>query len=172
VIDQEDAGGMRAGARTPKELGRLLRGKVVIVGTGNELRGDDGLGPALVRRLRKRLPAPCIDAGTALENHLGPILREEPDTVLLVDAVQLGREPGDYELLDAQALGQQGLSTHDMGLGLALELLKTQVRGEIILLGVQPQQLTLGRGISPGVRRTLRTLERGITEALCQAAPR
>ena len=71
-----------------------LRGKTVIVGIGNSLRGDDGFGPALVQRLQGRVRPVCIDAGVAPENYLGRIVKEQPDTVLLVDAAHLGLEPG------------------------------------------------------------------------------
>lgn len=145
----------------------LLKGKVVLVGTGNVLRGDDGLGPELVERLRKRLRVPCIDAGTALENHLGRILREKPDTLLLIDAVHLGAGPGDYRLLDAGELAEQGLSTHDMSLRLALRYLEGQMPGRVTLLGVQPARLDFGEGLSARVRRAVGVLERRIAEALC-----
>ena len=59
-------------------LKRLLIGKVVIVGIGNSLRGDDALGPLLVERLKERVKVPCIDAGRSLENYIGKILKEEP----------------------------------------------------------------------------------------------
>ena len=39
------------------------KGKVVIVGIGNLLRGDDGFGPALIERLSGNVEARCIDAG-------------------------------------------------------------------------------------------------------------
>ena len=63
----------------------VLRGKTVIVGMGNPLRGDDGFGPALIERLRGKVSATCIDAGIAPENYVGRIVKETPDTILLVD---------------------------------------------------------------------------------------
>lgn len=139
----------------------------MIVGTGNVLRGDDGLGPVLVDRLRKRLPVPCIDAGVALENHLGRILREKPDTLLVIDAVHLGARPGDYRLLGAHELAEQGLSTHDMSLRLALRYLGSEIGGRTALLGVQPGQVGFGARMSAPVRRVIGFLERRIAEAFC-----
>ena len=56
-------------------LARILKGKVVIVGVGNVLRGDDGLGPLFVEGLKSKVAAPCINAGNAFENYLGVIIR-------------------------------------------------------------------------------------------------
>ena len=52
-------------------LADILKGKIVIVGIGNILKGDDGLGPILSERLETVLDIPCINAGSALENYIG-----------------------------------------------------------------------------------------------------
>lgn len=144
----------------------ILSGRTVYVGVGHVLRGDDGLGPRLVARLKKRLAAPCIDAGSSLERYLGRILRLEPDTVLLVDAVHLGLEPGAWRILEpAELLADGGLSTHDLALGFHLEELARRLPGKVHLLGVQPRWLALGRGLSAEVRSALRGLEARIVAA-------
>ena len=77
----------------------ILKGKTVIVGIGNSLRGDDGLGPELILKLQGKLKAVCIDAGNSPESYTGKIVKENPDTILLVDAVHLNLPPGQYRLL-------------------------------------------------------------------------
>lgn len=149
----------------------VFKGRVVIAGVGNVLRGDDGLGPVLAERLRTRVDAPCINAGSALENHLGAIIRERPDTVLLIDAVHLGLEPGDYELVDPNHIAQAGLSTHDASPSFVLDVLSAETGADIFLLGVQPASLKLGAGISLPVRRTLGVLTLQIAEALSCLKP-
>ena len=59
---------------------------MVIVGIGHPLRGDDALGPSLVKRLDGHLDALCIDAGSAPENYLGKIIKASPDVILFIDA--------------------------------------------------------------------------------------
>ena len=144
---------------------RVLKGRAVIVGIGDSLRADDGLGPALVERLRGKLPVPCINAGNAPERYLGRIAREEPDSVLLIDAAHLGLSAGEYRLLDLEETVQLGLSTHGVSPGLLVDLLAPQLRGKVFLLGVQPARLTLGRGLSRRIKRTLRFLEARLAEA-------
>ena len=64
-----------------------IKGKVCIVGIGNIIRGDDGLGPKLIEFLKSRpINADLFDCGTAPENYIFPILSTSCDTVVLVDA--------------------------------------------------------------------------------------
>ena len=150
-------------------LAEVLRGKVVIVGVGNSLRGDDGLGPLLVGRLAKSCRQPCIDAGDALERHLGRIVREKPDTVLIVDAAHLGCAPGDHALLSLGELEGAGFSTHHLPLKMQLEELARNVGCRVCLLAVQPRSLELGKKVCGEVRRSLQRLEKRITKALAVA---
>jgi hydrogenase 3 maturation protease len=162
----------RAGQGTARRLADILEGKIVVVGVGNRLRGDDAAGPVLVDRLRRMPGLTCIDAGSALENHLGSIIRLRPDTVLIVDAVHLGLSPGEYELRDPGGIREQGLSTHDVSLRLCLELLARNIAGRVFLLGVQPRSLSFGHGLSGVVHRALVVLEHEISAALAARASR
>lgn len=148
---------------------RILKGKVVIVGIGNILRGDDGLGPALVELLKSKVPVPCINAGNALENHLGLIIREQPDTVLLVDAVHLNLDPGDARIVDPSRIEHAGLSTHDVSPGLFLDFLAEEGKCDVFLLGIQPEQIEMGSGISAMVQKTLKILEEELVAVLSNA---
>ena len=155
-----------AGDDTHNGMKDVLKGKTVIVGLGNVLRGDDGLGPTLVERLGKRLDTPCIDAGGGLERYIGKIARENPETVLFIDAVHLGQEPGAFEFLEPDDLLKAGISTHDLSPGFMLDMFRRMIKGSILLLGVQPQNLSIGEGISGTVMKTLRVLEEKIVAAV------
>ncbi|MBA7606785.1 hypothetical protein ES703_13935 [subsurface metagenome] len=145
---------------------KILRGKVVIVGIGNALRGDDGLGSILVERLKGKVEAVCIDAGNALENYLGSIVKEKPDTLLLIDAAHLDRLPGEYQIIDPGDLIRSGFSTHDISAGMLIELLSRQIKGNIYLLGVQPEEVDFGEKLSARIESTLCILEKAIVEAV------
>ncbi|MBD3277109.1 MAG: hydrogenase maturation protease, partial [Candidatus Aegiribacteria sp.] len=77
----------------PAELNDKLRGRVVFVGIGNLLKGDDALGPKLVEELASK-GLKTVDAGTTPENYIGKVASMEPDTVVLIDAVHLDSKPG------------------------------------------------------------------------------
>jgi hydrogenase 3 maturation protease len=143
----------------------LLRGKLVLVGIGNPLRGDDGFGPALIERLQGKINASCIDAGAAPENYVGRIVREEPDIILLVDVAHLDLEPGQYRILPPEDIVKSGFTTHDMSSRMLIEFLQHQTQADIFLLGVQPQQVLLGEEMSACVAKTLAEVEQLIREA-------
>ncbi|MGE0823024.1 MAG: hydrogenase 3 maturation endopeptidase HyCI [Candidatus Binatia bacterium] len=142
----------------------LLRGRVVIVGIGNPLRGDDGFGPALIAHIQGKVPMFCIDAGNAPENYIGRIVREQPDTILLVDVAHLDLAPGQYCILRPADIAKSGFSTHDISSRMLIEFLENEVRANILLLGVQPQDVSLGEGMSAQVLKTLDEIERFLLE--------
>jgi len=149
----------------------ILMGRTVIVGVGNVLHGDDGLGPALAGRLRDTSAAVCIDAGASPENSLRAIARERPDTVLFVDAVSMDGAPGDWALLGPGELPRSCTSTHDIPMGMLAELLARDTGAGVFVLGVQPRDLTPGAGLSPEVEGALGRLEQLIREAAGESAP-
>jgi hydrogenase maturation protease len=95
---------------------------VLVIGLGNPLRGDDGVGPRLVEELNHRgLPGEV----TALDGGAGGLdllqVLEGWQRVVVVDAADVGREPGQFVRF---TLHQAGLaqaadpfSLHSAGLG-------------------------------------------------------
>jgi hydrogenase 3 maturation protease len=143
----------------------ILRGKTVIVGIGNSLRGDDGFGSALIEQIQGKVGFICIDAGSAPEKFLGVIVKEEPDTILFVDAADLDLEPGQYRILEPADIVKCGLTTHDMSSRMLIEFLENQTKANILMLGVQPQHLLLGEAMSPPLTETLDEIQMLIQEA-------
>jgi len=150
---------------TKQSLKELLKGKVVIVGIGHPLRGDDALGPCLVKRLEGHLDALCIDAGSAPENYLGKIIKASPDVVLFIDAVDFNKEPGYYEILGQEEILKTGFTTHDLSPRMLIEYLNGETKARIYLLGVQPKDLGMGQELSAPVQKALNELERLLTGA-------
>jgi len=143
----------------------IFKGKVVIVGIGNTLLGDDGFGPALIERLKGKVKAVCLDAGSAPENFTGRIAKEKPDTILIVDALHLGLSPGEYEILKKDDILNCGFSTHDISPHMFIEYLENQTRAGIYMLGIQPKNLSFGEEISDSVKNTLAEITDLIKEA-------
>ena len=143
----------------------LMRGKTVIVGIGNPLRGDDGFGPALIDQLQGKINAICIDAGTAPENYTKCIIEEKPETILLVDIAHLGSEPGQYCILPPEDVVKSGFTTHDVSSRMFIEFLQKQTQARIFLLGVQPTQVAFGADMSASVATALAEVARLIQEA-------
>jgi len=84
--------------------------ETLVLGCGNELFGDDGFGPAVARRLLERpeLPASVLamDVGTSVRQVLFNVVLSavRPSRIVVVDAVDLGRVPGDVWTMAARDL--------------------------------------------------------------------
>lgn len=139
-------------------LREIFKAKAVIVGIGNSLRGDDGFGPALIKRLQGRIPAVCIDAGSAPENYVGKIARENPQAILIVDALHLGLTPGKYMILKKEDIVKSGLSTHDISPHMLIDYLEKQTNAHIYVLGVQPKDISFGAEMSEEMNRALQEI--------------
>jgi len=145
------------------ELLDKLSGKIVIVGIGNPLRGDDGAGPALIRELKTRIPKDhseitLIDAGEVPENYLVRITEKKPDVVLLIDSADMKQPPGATKFFDAGEIQQGGLSTHNASLKMCVDFLKSETDARLFLLGIQPERINLGENLSEIVLLKIRLL--------------
>ena len=83
---------------------------ILILGCGNVLIGDDGFGPAVAQRLQSDFAVPadvCVfDAGTSVREILfdTALSDEKPSKIVIVDAMDCGREPGELFHLDIDCL--------------------------------------------------------------------
>ena len=133
------------------------RAPKLLIGIGNILRGDDGVGVEVVTRLaRLSLPVDVevYEAGTA-GAELAAVL-EDRELVVVVDAIDAGQPAGAVFRLAPETLqpaARGGLSMHDMHVLHALDetrLLGTAPR-EVAILAVQVANVALGIGLSPAV---------------------
>ena len=159
-----------------EQLSGLLRGRVCLVGLGNEQRGDDGLGMCLARRwLEVGTGGPVVLlAGMSPERHLAFLTDGGFDQVLFLDAVAFGGEPGSVALLDARAMEARfpQVSTHRLSLGLLARWIEQSGRSAVHLLGVQPASLMPGAALSSPVQASLELLVELLREAADRASDR
>lgn len=141
------------------ELNKRLAGKrILLLGVGNRLRGDDAVGPLLVDRLQGKVKVPLIDAGNVPENYLGPIEDSRAELVLIVDAVEMGADVGDTAIFDIEQVQNMSVSTHAANLGLLFKVIPPERRPQVIMLGIQPGNMELGQGLTVSVHKTLEGL--------------
>lgn len=130
----------------------------LIVGLGNLLLGDDGVGPHAVEALEGALPphTEAADLGTAVL-HMPDLLRHR-EKVLLIDAMQAGGRPGALYLMDLDEVADTEAPSgmHSMGVKTALRLMSEDERpGSVLLLGVEPERITYDMQLSPAVEAVL-----------------
>jgi len=137
-----------------------LKGKVVILGLGNTLRSDDGVGVVLANRIKDKVPFTVWDVGVSPENYLGKIIKERPDIVIIIDAVDFGGLPGEFKVLEAEDIKTANLFfTHNASISLAINYLKSNLKADIIILIIQPKTIIFGDKLSSEVNRALEELE-------------
>jgi hydrogenase maturation protease len=132
--------------------------QILVIGIGNEFRGDDGVGHFIARSLMERAPAVL---SIQLQSGDGAALMEslrQCRAVYLIDAMQTGAAPGTIRRIDAQ---QEALpanffstSTHHFGIAMAVELARAlnQLPESLIIYGIEGRQYDLSTGLSAEVR--------------------
>ena len=148
------------------------RAKTLILGVGNILLQDEGIGVRVIEYLQQQtLPesVELVDGGTAGADLIDVLADRE--TVIIVDAIQSDRPPGTilrFGLEEMQAQQDNPLSLHDLDIPQTLamtHLLKCAPKN-IICFGVVPEYITPGMELS----RTLAPLVPKIAELVLKAA--
>jgi hydrogenase maturation protease len=130
-----------------------------LIGVGHSAMSDDGVGLKVVEQIARRgldqgfEAAAIADEGTRLLFYL----TENTDKVVIVDAVDMGLEPGDYRLFTPEEVESRkmtrGLTTHE---GDILKVIELAARlgypiPPITILGIQPGNLGPGLELSPAL---------------------
>lgn len=146
---------------------------MVVIGLGNPLMGDDGLGIAVVQRLLAQWELPpdleVVDGGTWGLNLL-PVI-ESARRVLLVDAIDVAEPPGTLVRLSRERLPRYlatKISPHEVDLRdvLALAELRGTLPDDTTAVGLQPAAVTLGDRLSPVIEDRLDVLIDAVVEHL------
>lgn len=136
------------------QLKKVLEGKkVAILGVGNPLMGDDGVGSWVAGELQGKVRVPVFVGEEVPENYLYDIISEEPEYLLVIDAVDFGGKAGEMRLVDLEELTPRFLSSHGMSLNIMASLLEEK-GCKVILLGIQPRNLAFGADMSEEVKRS------------------
>jgi len=129
----------------------IARGKrVALIGVGNEMRRDDGVGVLLARKLRGKLSRrfQLIEAGTVPESYIDKVREFRPTHVLVIDAAQLGTKPGNSKLLSPKKVKGLSISTHTLPLNVFAEFVEKETDSKVKILAIQPKALEFGEGLT------------------------
>ena len=148
-----------------EQLKKLRSSKTAIVGIGNILKGDDGVGPLICQQLHsKQICAELIDAGTVPENYIQPIVRKAPQNLIVIDAIDFGAAPGTINIFKPEQLNSLVLSTHALSPHLFVDMIRKQIKTTVYFVGIQPAQTRLGQSVSAQVSRAVERLTCTLTE--------
>jgi len=133
----------------------------LVLGVGNPFRRDDGVGPAVIARLQSDERLKGVDVldggidGLALMDYM-----QGYQKVLIVDAVNMGANPGEFRLFSPQeatlSITADALSTHGFGVAEVIALMdKLDIQVDMRILGIQAKDVTFGEGFSPEISARL-----------------
>jgi hydrogenase maturation protease len=134
-----------------------VTGRVVVIGVGNALRGDDAAGLAVAEEIRASAPDDvavrvCEEEPSRLIDAFG-----DAEVAFLVDAVSTGAPPGTVHRFDASDAPVPSLelrsSTHALGIGETLELARTLGRlpRRTVVFGIEGTDFVARDGMTPAV---------------------
>ena len=139
--------------------------KTVVLGVGNTLLSDEGVGVHVVEQLRHKHPelgVEFIDGGTLSFTLAGPLA--EADQLIIIDAAELKAAPGTVTLFENEAMDDyltcgKRRSVHEVSLIdlLAIARLTDSLPSRRALIGIQPQAVEWGESPSAEVAAAIPT---------------
>jgi hydrogenase maturation protease len=145
---------------------------VLVIGLGNEFRGDDAVGVAVARRLRKQLPKEIAviehggDGASLIEIWSGAVC------VYLIDAVKSGAKAGTIHRLNAGSepipTSFSHYSTHGFSLAEAVEVARGlgQLPPHLFIYGIEGAVFDHGAPMSPEVEDSAQIVQQELTDEL------
>ena len=140
-----------------------MAGKTLVLGIGNTLLSDEGVGVHMLAWLQRHYPAltaiDYLDGGT-LSFTLAPYI-EEADNLIVIDAAELHAAPGTVQVFAGSEMdrfaGKTKRSVHEVSLGdlLAIAHLTGAMPANRALIAIQPQTVDWGHNLSNPVKQSL-----------------
>lgn len=141
-----------------------------IIGIGNILRGDDGIGPYIIKELEKENLPDCIeliDIGSDAFSIIDYFAGKQP--VLVLDCAQMGESPGKiikFEVKDNNlSILDKAISIHGFGFSdvykMALSLYESV---PCTVIGIQPKSIEFNTGLSNEVRQKVPSIIKMVIE--------
>lgn len=129
---------------------------MVLLGVGNTLLSDDGVGCSIADSFTAEGWI-TYNGGTAPENFTAPIRRLDPKLLVIVDAAEMGLPAGSIRIIPHDQIDDTSIGTHMLPLSHLIHYLSSDIP-EILFIGVQPATIEPGVGLSPSVRDAAATL--------------
>ena len=119
--------------------------RYLIVCIGNPNGGDDAVGPYIAEKMSsemkdKTFDGEILDVGIAPENFTGVIKEKNPETLILIDAVDMNLSSGVVRIIPPDSIGVMHVSTHGIPLSVFIQYLQQYIKN-ITLIGIQPERM-------------------------------
>ncbi len=128
---------------------------VVIIGMGNELRADDAVGLIVVRLLKPSSTTRLrvFEGHMTPDAFIGPACAAHPTHVVIIDAAELGKNPGSWQILSLDEVEEGLFTTHAIpAVEVAAEIMR-RCDAAVVFLGIQPKSRDISLGLSRECQR-------------------
>ena len=132
--------------------------KIVIIGVGNELKGDDKVGLEVVEKLKNKIKNENFLFIKTLtpENWIWKIIKLKPKLIVILDSCDFGGKPGEFRIIKENEIQEFLISTHNLPLTLFLRGIKQEISPKIIFIGIQPKEFGFGKEMSKEVKESVK----------------
>ena len=147
---------------------------LAVLGVGSELRADDGAGMMLVEKLaeafpRGKCPSLLLCPGeTAPENYSGKIRTFAPSHLLIVDAADLGKKPGEFVDIDPRDVGGPTYCSHMLPIKVMVDYVVDGTDTNVTLLGIQYKSLAFDGKMSGEVQSTVDEVYKALKDLIAE----
>ncbi|MCK4531571.1 MAG: hydrogenase maturation protease [Candidatus Aenigmarchaeota archaeon] len=137
---------------------KIKERRFAILGIGNDLKGDDGIGWYVVDKLRKELKKDenlLLVKTSVPENHVKEISDFTPNMLIIIDSADFKKSPGEIKTIKGYQISESFISTHTTPLTLFLRLYQADqsFKKPFILIGIQRKSNEFGQPMSRPVKK-------------------
>jgi hydrogenase 3 maturation protease len=145
---------------------------LVVIGMGNELRGDDAVGLEVVRLLKTHQnPRLTVYEGHMTpEAFIAPACSLKPSHLLIIDAAELKQQPGTWRLLSRDEIQTGLFTTHYLPATAVADELSSRCSTKVAFLGVQPKSREITFTRSPECREAAQDIA-SLLQRLIESIP-
>jgi len=143
--------------------------KIIVLGVGNSLKRDDWIGCYATEILKKKLRRKNIDfiiGDVSPEVWAEKIAGANPNKVIILDAVDMGLNPGQIKVVDLKKIKQTLPTSHKPSLRILIDYLQKTTNAEIKIIGIQPKSVDFGEKMSKEVKDAVPAIKEKILELI------
>jgi hydrogenase 3 maturation protease len=147
------------------KLASNLKGakSIAILGVGSDLRADDFAGMLIAQELdrsskaiNKSIQFKVFFGHTAPENLSGEIRKFNPSHVIIIDAAEVGKKPGQFEFFTPDDAGGISFSTHKLPIKVLAQYLTESFGCKVAIIGIQPKSLDFDKPVSKEIEKAVK----------------
>jgi len=138
-------------------------GVKLFITIGNDLRGDDGVGPMIAENLTN-LPKGTLHifAGEKPENFIDEAIDHKPAEVIFIDAADFGGERGEVRIIPEENISSYILSTHTFPIPVIARIIREDAGCLTTFIGIQTKDISLGAKLCEEVKEAGENIVRTI----------